>query len=319
MTTALVDSLIANTDLDAATHRAESIQALRDHKKQHEESLRAQLDDILTSANNPVMARQIERSKKTGSWLTAMPSVDYGTFLSHQEFQDSLRLRFGLLPKGLPKLCDGCPRAVFDPVHAQQCPKGGLVGGRHEDLCFKWGKLCSLALTPTSISDEPIIPKIHEQEGNNSESTELRGDVAAYSFWSRGVTAVFDVRVTDTDCKSYIDKDPKTVLARQEKEKKKKYTKACEEAHLHFTPLVFSVDGLEGSECTAALKQLSSKLAAKWNRQYSQIVGFVQSRLAFTLVRAASRCLRGTRTPRQRVGKLAWASGSSVKLYNRLL
>ena len=39
MTTALVDSLIANTDLEAATHHAESIQALKDHKKQQEKSL----------------------------------------------------------------------------------------------------------------------------------------------------------------------------------------------------------------------------------------------------------------------------------------
>ena len=255
-----------------------------------------------------------------------MPSIDYGTSLTHQEFQDSLRLRFGLLPQGLPKFCDGCPRQAFDPVHAQQCPKGGLIRGRHEDLCFEWRELCSLALTPTSVCDEPIIPRIRSLESEEpqipqvtgQETGELRGDVAAYSFWTRGTTTIFDVRVTDMDCNSNIAKTPSRIFDSHEKVKKKKYSKACEEAQLHFTPLTFSVDGLEGPECKAALKHLSSKLAAKWNRHYSQIVSFVRSRLSFTLVRAASRCLRGTRTPKQRIGRLDWASGSSVKLYNRM-
>ena len=181
-------------------------------------------------------------------------------------------------------------------------------------------------MTPTSVCDEPIIPQIQSLESaspaapkvTGRETGELRGDIAAYSFWTRGTTAIFDVRVTDMDCNSNITKTSQQVFHQQEKEKKKKYSKACEEAHLHFTPLVFSVDGLEGPECKAAMKHLASKLAAKWNRQYSQIVSFVRSRLAFTLVRAASRCLRGTRTPKQRVGRLEWASGSSVKLYNRM-
>ena len=272
------------------------------------------------------MARRIKRSRKTGCWLTVMPSIDYGTYLSRLEFQDSVRLRFGLLPLDLPKLCDGCPRKVFfDSQHAQSCSKGGLIIGRHNDVCQEWGALCALATTPSSVSDEPIIPQIHDNEGaartsnkTNLPTPELRGDVAVYSFWSRGVTALFDVRVTDTDCKSNIADDPSKVLSRQEKEKKKKHSKACNDAHLHFTPLVFSVDGLEGSECTAACKQLASKLSAKWNCQHSQICGFVRSRMALTLVRATSRCFRGSRTPRQRVGSLEWASGSSVRLFNRL-
>ena len=195
--------------------------------------------------------------------------------------------------------------------------------GRHNDVCQEWGALCALATTPSSVSDEPIIPQIHDNESAASNSKtvptlELRGDVAVHSFWSRGMTAAFDVRATDTDCKSHIDVEPSKVLSRHEKEKKKRYSKACTDAHLHFTPLVFSVDGLEGSECSAARKKLASKLSAKWNRQFSQICGFVRSRMALTLVRAASRCFRGNRAPRQRVGTLDWASGSSIKLFNRL-
>ena len=121
---------------------------------------------------------------------------------------------------------------------------------------------------------------------------ELRGDVAVHGFWSRGMMAVFDIRVTDTDSNSYRNTDPAKVLKKHETEKKNKYGEACRQAHMHFTPLVFSVDGMEGGELTAARKRLASRLAAKWRRKYSQVCGFICSRLAFTLVRSASRCLR---------------------------
>ena len=100
---------------------------------------------------------------------------------------------------------------------------------------------------------------------------ELRGDIAVHGFWSRGTTAVFDICVTDTDSNSYQNTDPAKVLKQQEKEKKEKYSEACRQAHMHFTPLVFSVDGMDMGEMTAAWKQLASQLAAKWKRKYSQV------------------------------------------------
>ena len=112
----------------------------------------------------------------------------------------------------------------------------------------------------------------------------LHGDVSAHGFWSRGTTAIFDIRVTDTDAASNRHLDPLKVLRRQERAKKDKYQEACMQAHQHFTPLVFSVDGLEGKEAMAARKRLASRLASKWNRTYSQVCGFVCSRILFTLV-----------------------------------
>ena len=87
---------------------------------------------------------------------------------------------------------------------------------------------------------------------------------------------------------------------------------------MHFTTLVFSVDGLEGPEAQAACKRLASRLAAKWNWNYAQVCGFVQYCLSFTLVRLTSRCLRGTRNPIQRPQGLAWAEGPGLRLYNQL-
>jgi hypothetical protein len=65
------------------------------------------------------------------------------------------------------------------------------------------------------------------------------------------------------------------------------------------TPLVFSVDGLQGIESKAAGKRLTSLLSAKWKRTYSAVVVgyYVNSRLSVALARATSLCLRGAREP----------------------
>ena len=121
--------------------------------------------------------------------------------------------------------------------------------------------------------------------------------MAVHGFWRRGTTTIFDVRVTDVDSASKSKQDPKKILAQQEREKKSKYVEHCQARRRHFTPLVFSVDGLRGAEAESATKRLSSLLASKWKRAYSEVCGFVRSRLAITLVRSASLCLRGARDP----------------------
>ena len=248
----------------------------------------------------------------TGCWLTTAPSTDFDTALSALEFRDALRLRFGLTPLDLPQMCDGCPNSRFTVGHALQCKRGGLVRARHEEVAREWSHLCAQALTPSAVADEPTIPTVNDV---NSPGPALRGDVSARGFWSRGTTAVFDIRVTDTDAHSHRNRDPLSILRRQEKEKKDKYNDACLQAHQHFTPLVYSVDGLEGTEAKAARKRLASRLAAKWNRQYSQVCEMVRSRLSFTLIRATNRCLRGSRIPLRRNQSLDWLQRSGMRLY----
>ena len=183
------------------------------------------------------------------------------------EFKDSLRLCFGLTPLGIPKTSDGCPGKTtpFDNQHALKLLKGGLILARHEDVAGKWHKLCALALAPSVVADKPVIPYISpEDRACNNQSVQLCGDISARSFWSRGVKAIFDMRITDTDAASNRHKDPQKVLSRHESEKKKLYSDACAEMHRHFTPLVHSVDGLEGRKTVAARKRLASQLPAKW-------------------------------------------------------
>ncbi len=44
------------------------------------------------------------------------------------------------------------------------------------------------------------------------------------------------------------------------------------------------------------LKRLGRRLAEKWQRSYSQVMGFVCSRMAVAILRASSQCMRGPRT-----------------------
>jgi hypothetical protein len=149
----------------------------------------------------------------------------------------------------------------------------------------------------------------------NAPPPDLRGDLAVHGFWTRGQTAIFDVRVTDTDQPSSRNTDPAKVLLRQEREKKAKYGALCIAQRRSFTPLVFSIDGLLGKEVTAATKRLASSLAKKWKRSYSEVCSFVRSRLSIALVRSSSRCLRADRTPSTRFRSPMWDSGTGLGLY----
>ena len=203
-----------------------------------------------------------------------------------------------------------------------KCKKGGLVLLRHNEVQAEWSHLCKIAHTASYVTDEPLIHSSQDRErpvDNAAEKVdpELRGDVGVHGFWKRGQTTIFDIRVTDTNASSNRGLDPKKVLKRHEKEKKGKYLAGCLARRRSFTPLVFSVDGLHGAEAKAAGKRLAASLSARWNRPYSEVCGYVRSRLAIALVRSASMCLRGARDPTARASHSQWETGAGLGLYNQ--
>ena len=61
------------------------------------------------------------------------------------------------------------------------------------------------------------------------------------------------------------------------------------------------------------------KLTEKWHRPYSQIVSFVKTRFAISLVRAKNRCLRDSRIPTGRISlRVDWEGGAGLGLYSTL-
>ena len=86
------------------------------------------------------------------------------------------------------------------------------------------------------------------------------------------------------------------MLERQAKAKKDFYLQACVERRRSFPPLVYSVDGMAAKEVKAFEKRVASLLAVKWQRHYSEMVGFVRARMSLAVVYGVSLKLRGSRT-----------------------
>ena len=248
-----------------------------------------------------------------------MPDTLNGTELAPDEFQDGLRIRFGLTPASLPHRCEGCGQR-FSVEHAMSCKVGGLVSYRHDYVKAEFHSLCATALSNSQVHDEPLIHTsrdVREAGANQTEPVpELRGDTAVHGFWRKGTTAIFDVRITDTDCKTARGKEPLAVLKQHEKLKKDKYNAKCIARRRTFTPLVFSVDGMRGPECVAACKRLATLLALKWKKEYSEVCGYINSRLSIALIRSANRCLRTDRDPIWKQPNEPWETGTGLALYN---
>ena len=282
----------------------------------------------------PAEKRRIKRNQVAGIWLALIPSRLNGNDLSAEEFRDNLRIRQNLAPENMPPTCDGCGDKMT-VEHALACKVGGLVHVRHDDVADEFRHLCGCALSFGKVEREPRIfssgtnqltsaaagvnqtttatntqatqppaqrPQQNTQQQqqrneqrHDSEPTGERGDASCHGFWQRGRDAIFDIRITDTECRSYRNRDHAKVLESQEKEKKKKYLASCHAMRKDFTPLVYSVDGIAGREAKSAEKRLASYLSVKWRRNYSEMVFYVRSRMALSVVRSNSLLIRGSR------------------------
>ena len=105
----------------------------------------------------------------------------------------------------------------------------------------------------------------------------LIADLCVRGVWEAQTEALFDIRVIDTDARSYCARRPKDALGTAEGEKKRKYLQACQDRRATFTPLCVSVDDMLGSEAEFFVRRLGDFLAAKWERPYSVVMGWVRA------------------------------------------
>ena len=112
---------------------------------------------------------------------------------------------------------------------------------------------------------------------------------------------MFDIRIVNLDAGSYMHMTPEKDFAKVEKEKKDLYLQTCLERRRTFTPMVYSADGIPGSEALAAQKRLAALLSYKLKQEYSEICGFVLARMLLAIVRYNSLLLRGPRDKGARI------------------
>ena len=65
------------------------------------------------------------------------------------------------------------------------------------------------------------------QPGQVVVPAESRADVSSHSFWKRGTTAMFDIRIVNLDAGTYLRMTPEKDLSKADKEKKDLYLQAC--------------------------------------------------------------------------------------------
>jgi hypothetical protein len=204
---------------------------------------------------------------------------------------------------------------------------------RHNEIRDELADFAAKAIIPSALRNKPLIlascPAVKMSELDQKDQPavsrnlhknrgEIRGDVSIRGLWNRGTDCIIDVRVTDTDAKSNLSKDPAKVLEAHEKEKKKKYLGACLEQRRTFTPFVVSTDGLIGKEAKTLLKKLSTLLAEKWGSR-TRKCGYVNARISIAIVRATHICLRGSRVPSSQMSyrRPQWEDKAGISLFRQ--
>ena len=134
---------------------------------------------------------------------------------------------------------------MFAVNHALSCKKGGFIAQRHDTirdlLTSQISKVCR------DVETEPLWHPL-ENEVFNLQSTvisrEVRLDMNAGSFWTTGVMAFFDVRVTHVTSRSNQGEHTATIFKQPENEKKWKYNQRVTDVEMGtFAPLVFGTNG----------------------------------------------------------------------------
>ena len=179
--------------------------------------------DTTIARSLAVVTRRLRQATKTGAWLTVQTSTVNGTELGAHQWRDADFLRYGIEPPDLPKHCDGC-NAKFSICHALDCKRGGLVTARHNDLRDGVADLASRAFTPSHVRNDPLIYQgcavtrtkaqpARPRDSNKSrtsppKATEQKGDLLIRDLWANGTDSVHNMRVVNTDAKSYWGRTP---------------------------------------------------------------------------------------------------------------
>ena len=140
----------------------------------------------------------------------------------------------------MPAFCDGFG-SQSSMEHALDCRIGGLVIQRHNEIRDAMGDLVY-----KEVIREPVV----READDKSNVLALTAELGVRSCWQPQVVTLFDVRVVDTDAKSYVQHNVEAVLSSAE------HTK-----HSTFTPFVVSVDGVLGHEARMFVNHLGDSIA----------------------------------------------------------
>ena len=195
---------------------------------------------------------------------------------------------------GLAKLPSTCVCGqAFDTTHALSCPTGGLPSIRHNEV----RDLLARTLTEvcSDVATEPPVSVSTTVSDPTAECKRL--DICAGGFWSGQLeAALFDVRVFKPFAASAVTLPLPQLYRRPKQEKRRRYERLLQEENYSFAPLKFSTSGGVSPLTKRFLQHLATKLSEKKFGNYAQALCGLRTRLAFTIARAGSMCLRACRS-----------------------
>ena len=235
--------------------------------------------------------------KGASSWAMARPLHEFGTVLHKRDFRDAVFLRYGWEPPGLFEKC-ACG-ALFNVAHATTCMTGGFRIMMHNDLAGEIADRMSEAGCRDVMLEPDLLPVDGEAFKLKSANKEddARSDIRVDGFWGKKRRAFFDVMVFTPFARSYLNRSLKSVYAEHEGRKNRQYKeRILKVEQADFTPLVFSLSGGMGPQAQAVVRRLGELLAGRQNVPRSVMMGWLRTRLSFTILRAVIACLRGCRS-----------------------
>ena len=287
-TEVIVSAIISATPFEPSAHDDLVFVAQRHYRKQLDTNHEALFSEICLELD-PLHRCAIERARANdlSAWLSVMPIEKDNYDLTGQEFRDALAVQYRKPLLCVPPCYDGCgvPSSLD---HFLICRKGGLIVQRHNEIRDAISDLA--ALLWGQVKREPVV----SEDGDDGT---LVADLGVRGVWSSQSEALFDIRVTDTDAQSYLGHAPESILFGLRLRKSKSILLLLLMlVVLTLPPLCFSVDGLAGSEAVCFIKRLVTGLSSKWERNYSEVLFWVCTRLTFAILRATRLCVRGTRS-----------------------
>ena len=145
---------------------------------------------------------------------------------------------------------------------------------------------------------EPTLLPVNCNDFSCSANTaeEARLDISARGVKSAFERTYYDVRVTHPYASSNVTLTLDKLYEKHEAEKERFYGERVRQVEKgSFDPLVFSTTGGMGPQATNFLKRLAHLIADKRGERYADVMGFLRTKLRFSLLRSVLIAVRGER------------------------
>ena len=106
----LVLALRGTVEFRSSDHALLMWEGREEIRQRHAEGSETALREAWDTASN-LDARRLGRIKRTGAWMSVLPSTVNGAYLGAQEWSESLFLRYNIDPPDFPSYCDDCGAA----------------------------------------------------------------------------------------------------------------------------------------------------------------------------------------------------------------